>query len=1463
MATRIKLRRDTSANWTSVNPILANGEMGVEADTRRVKIGDGATKWAALDYAIAGDLSVSGKKINTELGVQIASQDPETWVNKIKSKANWAGVTGTAYDSLGNLYVAGWEEQGYDGQYDNAKAKSFLTKFDSQGAVVWSKFLQMGNDYTYAGGIAVDSEDKIIALTVDDDYEQFFLLTKFNADGTVVWQKTYQDGYQYGTYASLEVDSQNDIVLVGTRVDPEQGNQTGLFALKVDGFDGSIDWCKTLSAWYNNMGQPCMTIDGSDNIIVAGNTQFFGQDHYIFFAKLSSSGSTIWNQAVVNEEAEWGNYDLRIGSMDSDNDGNLYFVGSYAIPNYVTNLNGDSWDGRAGMILKLNSDGVAQWSRIVGPGDCSDLGAQARYHDGKLYAMFQTEKPYYKNDGYNNDSDGYWTQEIVLACYDAENGKVEWANNFGPDVLWGYANPTSTPDNYQDDEVWQGRFIAVHGDYVAIIGQAGEYSRIDDDETRSYGFVAQLPISGEEMDLAGWSYRKNKQAGQYAKVRSVDWSDLQITNSPDYDVVGSLNYEPADADSQVRIELTASGSNTWDFKPNGDLALPVDGNLELSRSEQGSININGWFNSDNNDDVSNWYTSVTTDPEGNKYFVGAWNVNHNGGNNGSSAMPTVTKFNKEGKLEWKIRLTNNDLWTSDAVNGEATAVAYDPSSGNIVVVAGDSGEGNNQQMLVLDINPANGEVVHQKRFRDSNGQYIVGAAIAINEDGERFITGRVDGDNYVNFSVTATNVLAGHNDTISLPRTFFDGKEAPSNNKPFEWYVSNGGWQQVDYIDRWENISGSVRQGSGAVFDITDNGDGSYSVSAITGLGSHYKPGHKIKVLGTALGGADGTNDAVITITAVNGDFIDTASITGTAAGGSSHTYNGVTGANYNYGQGFTIDVQVNSDTGEQYAYVNTGGSNYVYGDVVTFLGTSLGGTDPETTIVLQVQNVGMMSGDVLDFSTSTGGTNPRTTILLKFTGCDFSTGGPWDLQHYTTANSFITKLVSSASTATTATVWTKWIDKTYTDSGVGVDYDSEGNIYWLTDARDREGIDNGSYYQMPLVVKLNAAGEQQWMKTYGYDGNEGYATGLQVDSEDKVVISYNRRHSYSYPSEEPVIKRLLPNGDVLWTKRIYMDGGEGFGSGLALDNDDNIYYTTTRYNTDNNAQWATKLDIQNGTTIWQQEISQGNENFMGANTWWNEYRGPMITSDGTTYSIAAKTYDVDGNEGVAAAVTLPADGSAEDIVVDHFAIDSTNFGYDSNNANDPVDRTHAVATWTGLQEVTNRNSIKAWLDPSPMYNFPVHTKTDAGIKFADGSVQTTSASNLPQVRIQRWGKDYTLKLSDAGKHIYVRDGDTTIHLPPYSRVPFEIGTEITIVHNAWYDNLYIAMDPETEWRGTFLIPRIDSTEGSVPWLLAGVNCYHQGGGMIIKMLKVAEDNSDGSVWIISTEGGNINTWTD
>lgn len=47
---RIQVRRDSAAAWLEYDPILMNGEFGLETDTRLIKVGDGESHWTDLRY---------------------------------------------------------------------------------------------------------------------------------------------------------------------------------------------------------------------------------------------------------------------------------------------------------------------------------------------------------------------------------------------------------------------------------------------------------------------------------------------------------------------------------------------------------------------------------------------------------------------------------------------------------------------------------------------------------------------------------------------------------------------------------------------------------------------------------------------------------------------------------------------------------------------------------------------------------------------------------------------------------------------------------------------------------------------------------------------------------------------------------------------------------------------------------------------------------------------------------------------------------------------------------------------------------------------------------------------------------------------------------------------------------------------------------------------------------------------
>ena len=82
MAIQIIIRNDTSAAWTLADPVLARGELGLERDTMRIKIGDGTSTWSALPYrGVDGAPGDSVYEVDVDLGVVPVLDKTVSWTH--------------------------------------------------------------------------------------------------------------------------------------------------------------------------------------------------------------------------------------------------------------------------------------------------------------------------------------------------------------------------------------------------------------------------------------------------------------------------------------------------------------------------------------------------------------------------------------------------------------------------------------------------------------------------------------------------------------------------------------------------------------------------------------------------------------------------------------------------------------------------------------------------------------------------------------------------------------------------------------------------------------------------------------------------------------------------------------------------------------------------------------------------------------------------------------------------------------------------------------------------------------------------------------------------------------------------------------------------------------------------------------------------------------------------------------
>ena len=220
MTTRIKLRRDTAANWTANNPILALGEAGIETDNNNIKYGDGITPWNDLDYPAAIKAREQGGFI-TEIGLQ-PSEYPfdDQWLASV------------AVDDDGNsYYVGGYEED--DGTWWD---RNMVVKLNPLGGVEWQRRLQ----------VTEGDEGHGTSITIDPTNGQLITVNEFYTNTNSTW-----------VYSPVII-----------RLDPATGDIVGYptvieDALKISESEGGGD----IGEIYIN----AVTLDNDGNTIVAGS----------------------------------------------------------------------------------------------------------------------------------------------------------------------------------------------------------------------------------------------------------------------------------------------------------------------------------------------------------------------------------------------------------------------------------------------------------------------------------------------------------------------------------------------------------------------------------------------------------------------------------------------------------------------------------------------------------------------------------------------------------------------------------------------------------------------------------------------------------------------------------------------------------------------------------------------------------------------------------------------------------------------------------------------------------------------------------------------------------------------------------------------------------------------------------------------------------------------------------------
>ena len=239
-----------------------------------------------------------------------------------------------AVDSTGRIAFVGYYDSSNFG--GGATTNPYVGVIDSTGDVVWGRNHNFGDSLRELLAVAWDSSDNLYVAG-----KQSFIggqnryVVKFNSSGTELWAKEYEapDGAGNLNLHSIIADSNGDLICAGS-IFRSPNFWDDILVFKVDGSNGSVIWATYLAYNSANTEMTGVKVDSSDNIILAGTTQWQdlrgpGDDGNVgIIAKFNSSGAIQWERRIENTTAGSFTDDMWLSDLTVDSIGDVYVNGS-------------------------------------------------------------------------------------------------------------------------------------------------------------------------------------------------------------------------------------------------------------------------------------------------------------------------------------------------------------------------------------------------------------------------------------------------------------------------------------------------------------------------------------------------------------------------------------------------------------------------------------------------------------------------------------------------------------------------------------------------------------------------------------------------------------------------------------------------------------------------------------------------------------------------------------------------------------------------------------------------------------------------------------------------------------------------------------------------------------------------------------------------------------------------------
>jgi hypothetical protein len=255
MTFRFKLRRDTSTNWQTANPVLLAGEPGLETDTNKIKYGNGLLNWNTLPYA-SGE-GGGGDPVTTLSHVELTNKAFifEPYVSELVTftKTDY----GDEVDTIDtNMAITRGENQGIynplleDGWDSGVSPSGSLWNIDGWGLLndvkerFYTTFIEVMN---YKIGNNVVGKELVMHDTINNKYYaiKFNSWTRAGEGGGFSYTRQLINTNQY----FVKTDFGDEVDVISDELHITRGNQGWLYNPLFD--DTSREETPTNSLWNN------------------------------------------------------------------------------------------------------------------------------------------------------------------------------------------------------------------------------------------------------------------------------------------------------------------------------------------------------------------------------------------------------------------------------------------------------------------------------------------------------------------------------------------------------------------------------------------------------------------------------------------------------------------------------------------------------------------------------------------------------------------------------------------------------------------------------------------------------------------------------------------------------------------------------------------------------------------------------------------------------------------------------------------------------------------------------------------------------------------------------------------------------------------------------------------------------------------------------------------------------------